>query len=75
MIGPIARIVLRYGAGALIALGLIDAELGASLAEDPDVADVMAFLFQMLADVAPGVALFLINETWYLLARRFGWQT
>ena len=59
------RIVLRYGAGLLVAMGLLAPETGPAIADDPDI--------QMLLEVGVGLAAGVLSETWYLLARRLGW--
>ena len=41
LIPVIARIILRYASGALVAYGLIPQEVGAEIAMDPDVALVL----------------------------------
>lgn len=62
MLGPIVRIVLRYGVGAIIGW-----EAANSLAADPDV----VALATAGASIAVGIAV----EGYYALARRFGWPT
>ncbi|WDZ78745.1 hypothetical protein PWG15_09745 [Ensifer adhaerens] len=59
------RIVLRYGAGLLVAKGLLAPETGPVLADDPDI--------QMLLEVGVGLVAGILCETWYMLARRLGW--
>lgn len=61
------RIVMRYAAGALVAKGLLSADLGSTLAGDPD---VMAVL-----EVGAGLAISAATEGAYWLAKRFGWAT
>jgi hypothetical protein len=63
MIAPIARILLRYVAAALVTYGLIPQEVGAQIAVDPDLLTLA------------GVALGSIVEVGYVLARRLGWAT
>jgi len=63
MIGPIARIVLRYVAAALVTYGLVSLEVGAQIAVDPDLIAVL------------GLALGALVEVGYALARRRGWAT
>ncbi len=58
-----ARIILRYLAGALVALGLLDAPLAAQLAVDPD----------MLALIGAGIGVAV--EGFYAIAKRKGWAT
>ncbi|NPD13714.1 hypothetical protein HOY34_00675 [Xinfangfangia sp. D13-10-4-6] len=62
MIAVFARILARYIAGALVAVGVIDAGLGETLAIDPELA---LFLGAILGAGVEGT---------YALARRFGWQ-
>ncbi len=61
LIPVIARIVLRYGSGALVAYGVIPRETGAELAMDPEMAMIL------------GAVLGLAAEGFYFLARRWGW--
>ena len=63
MTGPLTRILLRYGAGALVAWGVLSPDLGGALAVDPDVL--------ALAGIAVGFAV----EGYYWLAKRQGWAT
>jgi hypothetical protein len=65
MSAVIIRIVLRYGAGLLVAKGLLSPETGLDLAGDPDV--------QMLLQVGAGLVAGAVSECWYVLARRLGW--
>ena len=67
MTGPLTRILLRYGAGVLIAWGVFSPVLGEQLASDPDVA--------MALQVGIGVAVAALTEGYYWLARRQGWST
>lgn len=67
MNGVIARIVLRYAAGALVAKGLLSADVGATLVGDVDV--------QGILEIALGGCASLAVEGWYALAKRFGWST
>ena len=59
--GPIVRIALRYGVGAVLGY-----ELGSQLAADPDV--VMAVT--TVATAAVGIA----TEGFYALAKKMGWE-
>lgn len=63
MIGPIARIILRYVAGALVAYGVISEDIGAQIAADPDLLLVV------------GAGLGLAVEVAYMIARRVGAAT
>ena len=57
---PLARIVLRYLSGALVALGVFAPEQVAQFVNDPDV----------LVIVAAGVGALI--EAWYVFARKHG---
>jgi hypothetical protein len=63
----IARIILRYISGALVAYGVFS----------PEDANALAFDHQLVADVAIGVGalITLAVEGFYWLARKFGWRT
>jgi hypothetical protein len=63
MTGPISRIILRYGVGAMVAYGLIEADLGNQIAVDPD----------LIAMVGLGIGAMV--EGGYVLAKRKGWAT
>lgn len=65
--GPVARIVVRYGAGALVALGIFGAVSEKQIASDPDLIWLAEILIGLVASGA--------TEAWYYLARKFGWQT
>lgn len=60
--GAIARIILRYGVGALAGWAI-----GNELADDPDIAAIVT----VGVSVAMGTAI----EGWYWLAKRYGWRT
>lgn len=60
--GPLIRIILRYGVGAIIGY-----EVANHLADDPDVMAV--------ATVAATFAVGVITEGCYMIAKRFGWRT
>lgn len=62
---PIIRIVLRYGAGFLVARGLLGESDGNMLAADPEVAAAI--------ETGVGLAIGAVSEGWYWLAKRFGW--
>ncbi|WP_085032295.1 hypothetical protein [Ensifer aridi] len=65
MLAIYIRIALRYGAGILVAKGLLAPEVGVDLSNDPDVT--------MALQVAAGVIAGAVSEAWYFLARRLGW--
>ena len=64
MTAVVARIMIRYIAGALVARGLLDD--GGILTADPDVA--------RLVETGLGIATGAAVEAWYYAARRFGWS-
>ena len=64
--GAIIRIGLRYGAGFLVARGFLGESDGNMLAADPEVAAAI--------EMGIGVALGAASESWYYLAKRFGWS-
>lgn len=66
MSAVIARIVLRYLAGILVAKGILAPEEGLQVASDPDIA--------MAAQIAAGAAVGALSEAWYYVARRMGWE-
>lgn len=59
----VARIVLRYVAGALVGWGLLGAEAGYQIGSDPDLAILL------------GMGIGAITEGAYLIARKRGWVT
>lgn len=59
---PIARIVARYIAGAMVAYGLTDQDTAQSIYTDPDVL------------ILVGAAIAGVVEGAYALARRRGWN-
>lgn len=61
MTAVIARIVLRYLSGALVAYGVIPHEVGAEVAMDPDLALIL------------GSAIGAVTEGFYALAVKRGW--
>lgn len=63
MTGPIARIILRYGAAALVTYGLLPHEIGEQVSTDPD---LIALL---------GVAIGVLTEAAYAYAKRNGGAT
>lgn len=67
MLGPIARIILRYGAGALAAWGVFSVTQGNQIANDRDLIAVV--------EVGLGLAVASGTELAYWLAKRWGWAT
>jgi hypothetical protein len=65
-LAPLARIIVRYAAGALVAKGIFPADTGATLAVDPDVINYV--------NVGLGLAMAGAAEFYYWLARKFGWS-
>lgn len=63
----IARNVLRYLSGALVAKGLIGADTGTALAVDPVIIEAVT--------VAAGVMLGSVTEAIYAMAKKMGWPT
>lgn len=61
MTAVIARIVLRYVSGALVAYGFIPHEVGAEVAMDPDLALIL------------GSGIGAVTEVFYALAVKRGW--
>lgn len=60
---PIVRIIMRYIAGALVAVGAVSQETADVLMVDPD-------LMWML-----GLAVGVVTETFYSWAKKRGWAT
>lgn len=63
MTAIVARIALRYAAGALVAAGYLDENLGAQIGADPDILIIV------------GGALGVSVELAYAFAKRRGWAT
>ena len=61
--GPVARIVLRYLAGALVSAGSLPGDIASQMAVDPDILLMV------------GLALTAAVEGLYALAKRLGWDT
>lgn len=66
MIAVFIRIGLRYGAGVLGARGLLGADDAAAFSSDPDT--------QAGLEIAAGLAIASVTETWHWLARKSGWE-
>jgi hypothetical protein len=67
MTAVLVRIALRYGAGILVAKGILAPEAGADLATDPDVLQV--------AQIGAGLVAGALAEMWFFFAKRLGWAT
>jgi len=67
MNGAIARIIIRYVAGALIARGLFSPADGDFINANPDIEEIMT--------AAVGAAIMAGTEVFYYLAKRWGWRT
>lgn len=65
MTAVLVRIALRYGAGILVAKGILAPEAGADLATDPDVLQV--------AQIGAGLIAGAMAEMWFFFAKRLGW--
>jgi hypothetical protein len=66
MIAIFIRIGLRYGAGVLVARGLLGADDAAAFSSDPDI--------QAALEVGAGLAIASTTEAWHWLARKSGWE-
>lgn len=75
MNAAVARIVLRYAAGALVAYGMIEADLGKTLAADKDVYGLLLVAVDFAVATLPGLVVGVVSETWYWFAKKFGWRT
>lgn len=65
MTAVVARIVLRYAAGALVIKGLLPEETGTQIASDADILSIV--------ETGLGLGIGAVTEAWYFLARKFGW--
>jgi hypothetical protein len=63
MTAVLARIALRYAAAVLITRGLLSADDGVTVMNDPDL------------QILVGMALGAISEGWMIVAKRMGWAT
>ncbi|TRC96790.1 hypothetical protein FJV76_02740 [Mesorhizobium sp. WSM4303] len=66
MIAVLIRIILRYGAGVLVARGLLGADDAAAFSSDPDI--------QAGLEVGAGLAIASATEAWHWLSRKFDWE-
>lgn len=60
--GPLIRIILRYGVGAIIGY-----EVASNLAADPDLVAVVTAAAASIAGI--------VTEYFYIIAKKFGWRT
>ena len=67
MTGPISRIILRVLSGYLMAGGWIPEDMAAEISADPDVLQVV--------QAGVGGTVWAATETWYWLAKKWGWRT
>lgn len=65
--GPVARILLRYMIGALVAYAVLTPEVGEDLTHDRDIAIVV--------ELAIGGLMGMCVEGFYWAAKWMGWQT
>lgn len=65
--GAIVRILLRYVVGALVAKAFISPDLGNTIVADPEI--------EMALQLGLGLAIGAATETFYALAKRWGWAT
>lgn len=63
MTAIVARILLRYAAGALVAAGYFDADLGNQISVDPDILMIVGSVLGIGVELA------------YAFAKRRGWAT
>lgn len=63
MTAIVARIALRYAAGALVAAGYLDENLGAQIGADPDILIIVGGMLAVSVEIA------------YAFAKRRGWAT
>ena len=74
MSAAVARIILRYAAGALVAYGMIEADLGKTLASDKDVYGLLLVGVDFAIATLPGLVVGAVSEAWYAMAKKFGWK-
>lgn len=55
-IGPLVRIVLRYGSGFLIAAGMLPEEIAMGIVDDPDVLLIAGIVVGAAAEAAYALA-------------------
>jgi len=52
MTGPIARIMLRYGSGAMLSIGLIDPDMAEQISGDSDLVVVLSLCVGVVIELA-----------------------
>lgn len=67
MNGALARILARYGVGALALWGVVSPGMAEAVASDPDV--------QLVLNVALAAAVSVVVEGYYKVAKHMGWPT
>lgn len=67
MLAPLARVILRYVAGALLGAGVSVGAAGYVLADDPDLVMLVSIGLSFLIGAA--------SEGFYYLAKKYGWRT
>lgn len=72
--GPIIRIALRYIAGALVAYGIVPADLASEVASDPDVISLLMDGANWTV-ILLGTGLAGLIEWVYAFAKKHGWAT
>ncbi len=63
----LARILLRYGAGAMAAIFLLSDDVAHRISTDPDVVQLVSLCLAFIGAV--------LSESLYVMAKRFGWRT
>lgn len=64
--GAIIRIGLRYATFPLLYFGVITEHEASDLIADPEIAQWISLGLGIIAPI--------VSETWYLMARKFGWS-
>lgn len=65
--GLLARLLMRYGIGFLIAVGFLSPDFGGAIQADRDVLQVVEISIGLLGPF--------VIEGFYYLAKKFGWAT
>lgn len=64
---PVTRIAFRYLAMYVALKGFLPEDLAMEISKDPD--------FMALFNMGVGAVIGLVNEGWYFLAKKYGWNT